>query len=300
MDLTAKVDRAQKTYGLTDTSFVSLADAIAAVYKNTDFETEWAFRDDAEGGSELYLFRVPEDQEGSTLYHLGYGGSGSSATYRKTWVVQLNQQVYVNGLNKIRVNNGDEILIYHVTDNSNPWTVTHLTSGSDTLEVNQPAEFQLMKYTCSMNPARIVTINSSEVLINQTVMTLVQIAGNNSHNYTSDEYGKVIVSFGISGLYKLISGIDEAAVVVESTTGIKLANEEGIEGKIYPNPFQDKITIEGEWQGSVIEIADLQGRTVYSAPFSQHSLSLSALAPGFYMLKIKHGNRFFQQKLMKK
>ena len=87
VDFTSKVDRAQKTYPLTDTSFVSLADAVAAAYRNTNLENEWAFRDDAEGGSALYLWRIPEIEEGSTVYHFGYGGSRTSTTYRKTWLV---------------------------------------------------------------------------------------------------------------------------------------------------------------------------------------------------------------------
>lgn len=299
VDITSHVDRPQKSYALTDTSFVSLADVVAAVYKNTELDNEWAFRDDAEGGFALYLWRIPEDEEGSTVLYSGYGGSRSSASTHKTWVVMLNQQAYVNGLDKIRVNNNDEVLIYHLTDNSLPWAVTQMTSKTDSMKVNQQAEFQLMKYSCSMNPDRQVMINSSEVMVNQTVTAEAQIQALNSKNYTSDEYGKVMVDFSSAGIYGLISGIDEARVVVTSATGVNEMNDNDLHCRIYPNPFHDKLFIEGELKGATIEIADNYGKIVYSATYHQKELSLSSIAAGFYVLSVKEGKKVFRQKLLK-
>jgi len=160
-------------------------------------------------------------------------------------------------------------------------------------------EFQLMQYGCSMSPTRMVTINSSEVLANQTVLAEAKFEGLNSQNYLTDEYGRIMVVFGTSGLYELISGIDKAAVIVASTTGINDTYSEGFQYKVYPNPCHDKLTIEGELQGSMIEIADIYGRVVYAASFSQHLLNLQPLAPDIYVLKVKKGSYVFQQKLMK-
>ncbi|HLN74212.1 MAG TPA: hypothetical protein VK205_13015, partial [Prolixibacteraceae bacterium] len=278
MDITSHVDRPQKSYGLTDTSFVSLADVVAAVYKNKELDNEWAFRDDAEGGFALYLWRIPEDEEGSTVYYSGYGGSRTSVSTRKAWVVMLNQQAYVNGLDKIRVNNNDEVLIYHLTDNSLPWAVSQMTSKTDSLKVNQQEEFQLMKYTCSMNANREVSINASEVMVNQTVTAEAQITAKSSVNFISDEYGKVMVNLESAGRYGLISGIDEATVFVESATGINEINNGSLQGSVYPNPFDNKIFIKGEFKGALVEIADLYGKVVYSAPFTQPEINLPLLS----------------------
>jgi hypothetical protein len=299
MDITAHVDKAQKNYSLTDTSFVSLADAVAAVYKNTEFNDEWAFRDDAEGGFALYLWRIPENDEGSTVYYSGYGGSRTSPSTRKTWVVMHNQQAYVNGLDKIKVNNNDEVLIYHVTDNSLPWSVTQMTSETDSIKVNQPVEFQLMKYSCSMNQDRQVSINASEVMVNQTVTTEAQNEAFKSNNYTTDEYGKVMVDFSSAGNYSLISGIDEAQAFVVPTTGIIEINKGNLKYKVYPNPFHDKLFIEGAVHGATIEIADTFGKIVFSAAYTQNGLSLSSLPSGFYVLRVIAGKEVFLQKLLK-
>jgi hypothetical protein len=299
VDITSHVNNAQKSYALTETSFVSLADVVAAEYKNTELNNEWAFRDDAEGGFALYLWRVPENDEGSIIYYSGYGGSRTSVSTRKAWIVMLNQQAYVTGLDKIRVDNNDEVLIYHVTDNSLPWTVTQLTSETDSIKVNQSVEFQMMKYSCSMNQDRQVTINSSEVMVNQTVTAEAQIPAQSSVNFTTDEYGKAMVNLTTAGHYRLFAGIDEATLVVQSTTGIHDISNGGFNCRVYPNPFQDNLFIEGAQQGATVEIADNYGKIVYTTDYTQKEISLSSLPAGFYVLRVKEGKRIFLQKLLK-
>jgi hypothetical protein len=299
IDLTSKVDRAQKAYPLTDTSFVSLAHAIAAAYKNTELEKEWAFRDDAEGGSSLYLWRIPENDVGSIVYNFGYGGSRTSAATRKTWVVMLNQQPFVTGLDKIKVNNNDEILVYQVADNQILWSVTHLTSGSDSLKINQKVDLQLMNYFCSMNQGRTVTINSSEVLAYQTVQIELTNSTKSGTTYTTDEFGKLAITLDKAGEYQFVSGIDAAKLIVESITGNKTSFANRLNCKVYPNPFTDHFRIECSSPVQLVEIADLQGRTIYSASSSQAEIDLHTLPSGFYILKVKSGKQVFQQKLIK-
>ena len=299
IDLTSKVDKAQKSYQLTDTSFVSVAHALAAIYKNTELENVWAFRDDAEGGSALYLWRIPEIEEGSTVYHSGYGGSRTSATFRKTWVVMLNQQSFVTGLDKIKLNNNDEILVYQIADNEIPWSVTHLTTGSDSLKLNQNVDLQLMNYFCSMNQSRTVSINSSEVLAYQTVQIELQNSTKSGTTYTTDEFGKLAVTIDKAGDYLFVSGIDASKLFVDSATGIKTNLVNGLSCKAYPNPFTNWLRIECLTPINSIEIVDFQGRIVYSEGFSQASIDLSHLPAGFYILKVKSGSQVFQQKLIK-
>lgn len=298
IDLTSKVDKAQKSYQLTDTSFVSVAHALAAIYKNTELENEWAFRDDAEGGSALYLWRIPEIEEGSTVYHSGYGGSRSQS-YHKTWVVMLNQQPYVTGLDKIKVNNNDEILVYQIADNEIPWSVTHLTTGSDSLKLNQTVDLQLMNYFCSMNQNRAVSINSSEVLAYQTVQIELQNSTKSGTTYTTDEFGKLALNLDKGGDYLFVSGIDASKLFVDSTTGSKNNLANGLSCKVYPNPFTNWLRIECLTPINSIEIVDLQGRTVYSEAFSPSKIELSNLPAGFYILKVRAGIQGFQQKLIK-
>ncbi|HLN71694.1 MAG TPA: T9SS type A sorting domain-containing protein, partial [Prolixibacteraceae bacterium] len=69
---------------------------------------------------------------------------------------------------------------------------------------------------------------------------------------------------------------------------------------VYPNPFDNKIFIKGEFKGALVEIADLYGKVVYSAPFTQPEINLPLLSAGFYVVSVKEGKRVFQQKLLKK
>ena len=299
MDLTSKVNKAQNAYPLTDTSFVSLAHAVAAIYKNTDLETEWAFKDDAEGGSALYLWRIPEVEEGSTVYHFGYGGSRTSGSFRKTWIVMLNQEPFSTGLDQVKVNNNDEILIYQIEDNQIPWSVTHLTTGTDTLKLNQQVDLQLMKYHCSMDQNRLVSITSSEVLAYHSVQIMLQNIIKTGNTYITDEFGKLTLTLDKGGDYLLVSGMDESKIFVESATGNGIFPSKKGSFKVFPNPFSEYIKIECFAPIQWVEVADLQGRIVYSEPYSLSGIDLHHLPSGFYFLKIQSGKQVFQQKLIK-
>lgn len=299
LDLTPKVNMAQKTYPLTDTSFVSLAHALAAVCKNTELENEWAFRDDAHGGLALYLWRIAELDEGSVAYHLGYGGSRSSETNRKTWIVMLNQQSFATGLDKIKVNNNDEILVYQVADNMVPWSVTHLTTGTDSLKLNQQVDLQLMNYSCSMDQNRSVSVNSSQVLAYRSVQIELQPPAKSGSTYLTDEFGKLALTLDRAGEYLFISGMDASKLFVESTTGNIRIGSSNLLCKVFPNPFLSHLRIDVPSGGALIQIADLQGRIIYSEPYSQAVIDLHHLPQGFYFLKIQSGSKVFQQKLIK-
>jgi len=83
-----------KIIWIAGNQFISLVHAIAAAFKNTGLNSEWAFRDDAEGGSALYLWKIPEIEEGSTVT-ISIWRVANFGGIRKTWVVMLNQQPFV-------------------------------------------------------------------------------------------------------------------------------------------------------------------------------------------------------------
>jgi hypothetical protein len=292
-DLNQKVDRAQKSYGLHDIRFVSLAHAIAAALKNTESDGEWAFRDDSEGGTALYLWKVPEIDEGSIAYHLGYGGSRTSISNRKTWLVMLNQLPILSGFDQIKVNNDDEILVYHVIDNALPWTVTQLTAGNDSVKTNQSIEIQLRKFSCSMDDNRIISVNSSEVLANQAILA-------NQVSLWSDEFGKSLFSTVNAGNYLLSSGIDVANLNVELQTGIKTNPINPLICKVFPNPFTESIQINSALPIQSIVIHNLEGKQVYRQSNPSDLITLIPLSPGVYIFTISAGNQAFQQKIIKK
>jgi len=126
----------------------------------------------------------------------------------------LNQQSFVSGFDKIKVNNDDEILIYQVIDNSLPWILTQLTSGSDTVKTSQSIDIQLKQYSCTMDNSRNVAINSSDVIGSQAIHVVQENTTDPGINLTTDELGKASFSAEKSGDYLITSGIDESLLVV--------------------------------------------------------------------------------------
>ena len=296
-DLTSKVDRTQKSYGLQEINFVSLAHAVASVFKNTALYSEMAFRDDAEGGSALYLWKVPETDDGSTAYNFGYGGSRTSEAYRKTWVILLNQQSFVSGFDKIKVNNDDEILIYQIMDNSLPWSVTHLISGADSVKLNQKTDIQLKNYTCSMDANRNVTVTSSEAFANQTIRVAAE--NQTSISLTTDEFGIASFTPQKSGNYLIISGIDASKLFVEPITGSLHSLKNQLICKVQPNPFTESIRVDCPSSISSLEILNVEGILVYKKTNSAQTIDLSSLSAGVYILRVWAGSQVFQQKIIK-
>ncbi len=296
-DFTAKVDRAQKAYGLQQISFVSLAHSIATVLKKPAFNNEWAFRDDAEGGSSLYLWKVPETDEGSTIYHFGYGGSQSSDSYRRTWVVIHNQQQIVNGFEQVKIENGDEILVYFIPDNNANWQVDQLTLATDSTKTGQKNELLYKQFSCSMDASRKITISSSGPVAGQKISVLQnnQLAS----SPTTDEFGKASFTPNQSGNYVIAAGNNLALLNVETTTGV-FNQENQLVCRVFPNPFTSKIRIDCPKKIASIEISDLAGRLIWKQSEPDSILDLSFLVSGVYFIRITGDNRYYQQKLIKK
>jgi hypothetical protein len=300
VDLTSKVDRTQKTYGLKDITFVSLAHAVAAAFKTAGYDDEWAFRDDAEGGSALYLWKVPSIEDGSINYTFGYGGSRTSDSYRRTWVVLLNQQQVVSGFDKIKVNNDDEILIYHLIDNNLPWAVTQLTSGKDSVSVGSSVEIQLKKYSCTMDANRLVSVNSSEIIAGQGIVVQSLNNSGSKVNLTSDELGKAVFPVGSSGSFLISSGIDIANLFAGLVTGNQLQPENTMYCQVFPNPFTTKIKISSSKEIESILIYNPEGQLIVNLKGNHPEIDLGNLSSGLYLIQVVADKQVFCQKIVKK
>lgn len=298
VDLTSKVDHAAKQYGLSEISYVSLAHAVAAALKNAGQNEDWAFRDDAQGGSALYLWKVPAVEDGSTVYTFGYGGSRTADSYRKTWVIMLNQQPVVTDLDKIKVNNADEILIYHIADNNLSWTVSQLTTSSDSVSISENVEIQLKKYTCTMDAERNVAINASEVMANQTVLAQIDQIAASKITLTTDEFGKASFTATQTGKYVVSSGVDAVRVVSGLVTNSWLPDKNDFVS-VYPNPFTQQLWINTSLQIDVLELYTAGGIRIFDQKNPPSVLDFSQLPRGLYLLTIKSGRLGFRQKIVK-
>ena len=296
-DLSSKVDHAQKSYGLSEIPFVSLAHAIASTFIKLGLDSDFAFRDDAEGGSTLYIWKLPAIEDGSKVYTYGYGGSQTSTAYRKTWIVMHNQQPVVNGFDQIKVNNDDEILIYHIVDNSLPWIVSHLTSGNDSIKAQEKIQVQYKNYSCYMDVNRSIAIKSSEVIANQPVS--IEMKNQPKISLITDEWGNASFTAKNSGDYLIKAGMDESSVFAESITGNRPLITNQVSCQVIPNPFTEFTRIETALTIRSIEVFNAEGQCVYKDNGQKTTVDLSAIPSGIYVIRVRTENQVFQQKIVK-
>lgn len=292
-NLNTFVDSRTGDYSVQTSSKITVAHVLAEVFKTLQAESSFKFRDDEKGNNQLYIWKVPETVDGSTAFYYGYGGSRETDAFKKTWLVKINQQSAVSGFDKLEVNNNDEILVYHITNNSASWLITQLTASNDSLQKSEAVEIQRVQFECNMNADRQVSISSSKVL----EKTEVKVTGGETK--LTDEFGKASFIFGQSGNYMVSSGIDQLKLHVAGTTGTQLPADN--EMKIFPNPATDQIRIKTEFHSGRLELFDYSGQMVIQRELSDgNSVDISFLKSGMYIVRLVSGVKTVQQKFIKK
>lgn len=83
---------------------------------------------------------------------------------------------------------------------------------------------------------------------------------------------------------------------------VHIADLEGPELKLYPNPVKNKLHLDGVKRGQVMTISDLRGRVVLSKVVTgdKEQLDVAQLAPGTYALKVEEGRDRISESLFSK
>jgi hypothetical protein len=82
-------------------------------------------------------------------------------------------------------------------------------------------------------------------------------------------------------------------------TGVKENEESSV--RIFPNPAEDEVFIQGIKPGSNLRLNDLSGRLIKAfgaATATQQTLDLSTLSPGLYLLSITNEGKVENHKIM--
>lgn len=298
-DLTPFVDKNQKKYGITEESFVSLAHAVYTVFDKPETKNSWAFKDDSEGNNSLYLWKVPEIDEGSVLNIFGYGGSRNAVFNKKTWIVIHNNNHYANGFENIKLNNNDEILIYHIPDNSIEWSITQLITGNDSSKLSNSINAECRIVNCFMNEQKDVLVKTIVGIINQNVTLKLLVSPFTEKNLKTDELGKISFSIDKLGEYEIISGIDKAKLFVGNLTNLGGLNNQSLKVEIRPNPAKYHIEINSHSNIEIINIYDLNGKLMLKTNKNFESIDISNLNSGIYIVEVKAGEQIYRQKLVK-
>jgi hypothetical protein len=115
----------------------------------------------------------------------------------------------------------------------------------------------------------------------------------------SDLYYVQVEHYTGVGIQPIVKAVKQTNLAVND----KLLKDD-LAFSVYPNPAQDKISIEGERfaPNSVVTILDLHGRQVQSSTLntSKPTIDISNLVQGVYFVRIEDANKIGVQQLIKK
>jgi len=107
-----------------------------------------------------------------------------------------------------------------------------------------------------------------------------------------------------SGVWKICDGeslpfLRWQGISCSGTEVVNITATAGI--RIYPNPVRDELRIEnGEWRIEKVEILDLTGKIILNSQLSiLHSVNVSALPQGIYIVKLKTDKGIVTEKFIK-
>lgn len=194
-----------------------------------------------------------------------------------------------------------------------------------TLDINMGAKnftgmYIVNKGILSLNSANSIglsgaIVKDSATLVNNAVNSTDSLVAYENSNIILNEsltvdYATIVMSDGKvhclpAGVYSSadfpwLQGNKSLTVVlgVEPTKVEQVAYAEGI--SVYPNPANNKITVyvDGEiLPTAVVYITDMAGIDKYVCKMS-HSIDVSSLATGVYMLRVEAGNRYYYERII--
>ncbi len=269
--------------------YVSLADVLAGVFLSNGFTgngKSFRFRKDGYSDDFLYLWQVVTGWE----YFYGWGGNHGSETYRKCWLVAVNDTVYMKGFDLIRVGKGDMISVFQVDDIFSEGE--NLSLGADRLQV-MPGEQVSIRYQL----IRFHVSEQGSLVLEHDELPLV------SALYANDEYlgtvGKfanggddeILLSFEKEGHYNIsVEGFPGEVIAIDAGNITVVGQYRDLGTKVYPNPFTDHLTIQSGTNGPVsYRLSEISGRILRNGQFDGPGLfyiETTGVPPGIYILGI--------------
>jgi hypothetical protein len=295
------VDRATGDYNLNQISAVTVAHAIASVFKQQGLGDDFRFRDDEKGNGNLYAWRVPKGNEANIEFIYGYGGFSTNKSYAKCWIVLLNNKQLINGFDQHQLKNGDELILYHVADISAEWRVSCFIPNKNEVSVNDTVEVYSTELTCALSAEGKVQIKSSTPIQNQQVWVNNEAAWFNGGKVITDETGTAALRFMEPGIQKISTGIDEMVVnVAHPLSAHHFSEIEKV--KIWPQPAKGIVNIETDTHSiENLRIFDLSGHSVLINPTTRGNkveIATGGLTPGLYILQLTTNNGITSHKII--
>ena len=300
-NLNSYVDNGSGIYNIDQLEGITVAHVFAAWFKENGMESDFRFRDDEKSGGNLYAWKVPYGDSLNVELIYGYGGNTQSTSFAKSWIVLLNNQHIIHGLDKYFVKNGDEIVLYHVDNILEEWKLSYLQSDKHVVNCNETFEVFLTELTCALTAGGQIEVRNSIPIQNEAVRINGVQAYVDGKILQTNSLGSVELSFSEPGDKTISIGVDELTVHVTDPLSATTFSRQNAP-KTWPLPCNSLLNIEfNEPQSCTISLYDLAGRRLLSRKSPEnanHQIPIDQFIPGVYILTVEANNHIFNKKII--
>ena len=296
LQLNSFVHEAQMDYSPNDDQPLSLAHVIASVYKELGLENELKFRDDLPD-QELYLWKLPFEENNSLEYFYGYGGLKVSP-YQRCWLAKVNGETFANQFDNIPVYQGDEIMLFHISDVSQIWNVNQLSVTNDSLDNNELLQLKLQIFEQKLEDDKSISqlsvqdVYGTQIFLDNAPLSL------NGNWVLTNESGFAEFPIAQTGLHEISADLNKAKVFAKGATGISEQPKNGF--AIFPNPNSTAFL-----QIQIPKNENLQEASLFSSSGqliwigSQNRIPSFQLPCGIYFISIKTDQSSFTTRFIR-
>lgn len=146
-------------------------------------------------------------------------------------------------------------------------------------------------YTIIVSPAGgNLIFNGVEILLDSNGNGLIDLNGLNPGTYQID----------YSGEFGPLSCFDEHSWTFEVQQKVGIDDYSNSMFSVHPNPCHDKLFINSDLYDAIIEIYSISGQKLFVHKLNEHSIDVSELSSGIYLLKVISKDTLFTKKFVKK
>jgi PKD repeat protein len=189
--------------------------------------------------------------------------------------------------------------------------ISYSTAGNHTtsLIVSNSLGADTIRLVTFINPLPVVLASPSKTLVCRHEAVTLTAVGADTYSWSNGYYGNpAVVTPTIHTTYT-VSGADTNGCIASGSVRVWVAidcwnwpthvkNETGNDVIVFPNPFKDKLYVQGDVRLSEFEVLDILGNLLRRGTITG-SINLEGLPDGYYFLKLRGGGASVTVKIIK-
>lgn len=298
-NLNPYIYNASLDYGIGNVEHISLAHAIAKIFDKNDLGDDLKFKDDEAAESALYLWKVPQEDNSSLNFFYGYGGNNSDESKSRTWMIKHNDHTFTRDIHQIAIQDEDEILVYHVQDSRQDWTINHLVLSADSAKNNETITASYIEEKSKFYESGIVELLERNPIANASLFLNGESLIIDDNPIATNSDGEAEFTIENLGQHFISINKETAQVIISNATGIEVLD--ALNFNIYPNPFEDVIYIESS-ENNYIELLKIYnhlGQLVKEFN-GVKQVNLGDLENGMYFIQVFNNGKSLSKSLIKR